>query len=111
MGSRVPKFPVQVWGTLAFVAGTVSKKSQALLMNNRTLDRPKALDGLPPDFLLDVVALIQCMRLSSRKGAHVVLSSAAWQEIRVARLFRPTLAGANMGHPSSARRPVLFIAP
>ncbi len=28
-----------------------------------------------------------------------------------ARLFRPTLAGANMGHPSSARWPVLFIAP
>ena len=53
-----------------------------LLMNNRTLDRPKAVDGLPPDFLLDFVALIQCMRLSSRKGAHVVLSSAAQQEIR-----------------------------
>jgi hypothetical protein len=80
-------------------------------MNNRTLDRPKALDGLSPDFLLDFVALIQCMRLSSRKGAHAVLSSTAWQEIRVARLFRPTLAGANMGHPSSARWPVLFIAP
>jgi hypothetical protein len=28
-------------------------------MNNRTLDRPKSLDGLPPDFLFDFVALIQ----------------------------------------------------
>jgi hypothetical protein len=26
-----------------------------------------------------------------------------------ARLFRPTLAGANMGHPSRARRPVVLI--
>jgi hypothetical protein len=40
------------------------------------------MEGLPPDFLLDFVALIQCMRLSSRKGAHAVLFSAAWQEIR-----------------------------
>jgi hypothetical protein len=58
------------------------------------------MEGLPPDFLLDFVALIHCMRLSSRKGAHAALSSEAWQEIRVARLFRPTYAGANMGHPS-----------
>jgi hypothetical protein len=52
------------------------------------------VDGLPPDFLLDLVALRQFMRLSSRKGANAALSSAAWQEIRVARLFRPTYAGA-----------------
>jgi hypothetical protein len=58
------------------------------------------MDGLPPDFLLNFVALIQTLRLSSRKGARVARSSAAWQEIRVARLFRPTYAGANMGHPS-----------
>ena len=31
----------------------------------------------------NLVALSGCMRLSSRKGAHAVLSSAAWQEIRV----------------------------
>jgi hypothetical protein len=49
------------------------------------------MEGLPPDFLLDFVALIHCMRLSSRKGAHAALSSEAWQEIRVARLFRPTV--------------------
>jgi hypothetical protein len=85
--------------------------STTVLMNGCSVDGPKALDGLSPDFLLDFVALIQCMRLSSRKGAHAVLSRAAWQEIRVARLFRPTLAGANMGHPSSVRWRVLLIPP
>ena len=29
------------------------------------------------------MALIECMRLSLRKGAQVVLFGAAWQEIRV----------------------------
>jgi hypothetical protein len=37
----------------------------------------------PPDFLWDLVASVNFMRLSLRKGAHVLLSSAAWQEIRV----------------------------
>jgi hypothetical protein len=51
--------------TLAFVAGTVPKKSQALLMNNRTLDRPRALDGLRPSFsaprsLVEHGALVEC---------------------------------------------------
>ncbi len=36
-----------------------------------------------PDFLWNLVALANFMRLSLRKGAHVVVSSAAWQEIRV----------------------------
>ena len=36
-----------------------------------------------PDFLLNLVALIHFMRPSLRKVAHVDLSSAAWQEIRV----------------------------
>ena len=39
--------------------------------------------GPPPDFLWDLVAPVSFMRLSSWKGAHAVLSSAAWQEIRV----------------------------
>jgi hypothetical protein len=30
-----------------------------------------------------LVALANIMRLSSKKGAHAVLSGAAWQEIRV----------------------------
>jgi hypothetical protein len=51
--------------TLAFVAGTVPKKSQALLMNNRTLDRPRALDGLRPSFsaprsLVEHGASVEC---------------------------------------------------
>ena len=57
-------------------------------------------EGLPPDLLLDFVALIQCVRPSSRERRTRALSSSAWQEIRVARIFRPTYAGANMGHPS-----------
>jgi hypothetical protein len=36
-----------------------------------------------PDFLSDLVALANFMRLSLMKGAHVALSGAAWQEIRV----------------------------
>src|SRR5271155_1031741 len=39
--------------------------------------------GPPPDFLWNLVASVNFMRLSSWKGAHAVLSSAAWQEIRV----------------------------
>ncbi len=35
------------------------------------------------DFLWNFVASVNFMRLSSWKGAHAVLSSAAWQEIRV----------------------------
>ena len=37
----------------------------------------------PPDFLLRLVALANFMRLSLLKAAHAVVSSAAWQEIRV----------------------------
>jgi hypothetical protein len=40
-----------------------------------------SLHYAPPDFLWNLVAPVNIMRLSSRKGAHVVLSSAAWQEI------------------------------
>jgi hypothetical protein len=36
-----------------------------------------------PDFLLNLVALANFMRLSLLKGAHAALSCAAWQEIRV----------------------------
>jgi hypothetical protein len=36
-----------------------------------------------PDFLWNLVALMHFMHPSLRKGAHVDLSSAAWQEIRV----------------------------
>ena len=36
--------------------------------------------GSPPDFLWNLVASVNFMRLSSRKGARAVLSSALWQE-------------------------------
>jgi hypothetical protein len=43
----------------------------------------RSLHYATPDFLLDLVTLIYFMRPSLRKGAHAVLSGAAWQEIRV----------------------------
>jgi hypothetical protein len=43
----------------------------------------RSLHYATPDFLLVLVALANFMRLSLLKAAHAVLSSAAWQEIRV----------------------------
>ena len=43
----------------------------------------RSLHYATPDFLLILVALSNFMRLSLLKAAHAVLSSAAWQEIRV----------------------------
>jgi hypothetical protein len=43
----------------------------------------RSLHFATPDFLWNLVALVHFMRPSLRKGADVVLSSAAWQEIRV----------------------------
>jgi hypothetical protein len=52
----------------------------------RVRDNPKenrrSLHYATPDFLLSLVALAIVMRLSL-KAAHVTMSSAAWQEIRV----------------------------
>jgi hypothetical protein len=48
----------------------------------------RSLPSATPDFLLISVALANFMRLSLLKAAHVVVSSAAWQEIRVR--FGPT---------------------
>ena len=48
----------------------------------------------PPDFLWNLVALANFMRLSLKKAAYVASSSAAWQEIRVpgwAEVWRPAL--------------------
>src|ERR1700692_3291370 len=49
----------------------------------RTKRNRRSLHYATPDFLWKLVALANIMRLSSRKGAHAALSSAAWQEIRV----------------------------
>jgi hypothetical protein len=43
----------------------------------------RSLRCATPDFLLSLVALANFMRLSLKKAARVVMSSAAWQEIRV----------------------------
>jgi hypothetical protein len=44
---------------------------------------PRSLHCAPPDFLWKLVASASFMRLSLVKGAHVLMSNAAWQEIRV----------------------------
>jgi hypothetical protein len=59
-------------------SGLAQRKARHLLLIRRTAD-PSA----SPDFLLNLVALANFMRLSLLKGAHVALSYAAWQEIRV----------------------------
>jgi hypothetical protein len=60
----------------------------------------RAIVGLPPDFLQTLLALTNSVRLSLMKAAHADVGGAPWQEIRVARRFRPTYAEANVGHPS-----------
>jgi hypothetical protein len=42
----------------------------------------RSLHSATPEFLWKLVALANIMRLSLEKGAHVAVSSAAWQEIR-----------------------------
>jgi hypothetical protein len=53
-----------------------------------------------PGFPIDRLALANAMRLSLVKAAHADVGGAPWQEIRVAHLFRPRYALANLGHPS-----------
>ena len=67
----------------------------------------KSYGGLPLDFLSSSVALVNLMRLSLLKAAHVVVGECCVQEIRVARLSRPRYAPtarrgrlANLGHRS-----------
>ncbi len=97
-------------------------------MNNRTLDRPKALDGLRPSFSAHVrwcehgapvecavARTVHCSFNLPQTSRILVMNNRTLTDQKrwrgFARLFRPTYAGANMGHPSSARWPVLFIAP
>jgi hypothetical protein len=60
----------------------------------------KAVVGLPPSFLSSLLALANFMRLSLMKAAYANMVGYLVQETRVARLFRPMYAEANMGHPS-----------
>jgi hypothetical protein len=43
----------------------------------------RSLHYATADFLWKLVALVNIMRLSLKKGAHAVLSDAAWHDIRV----------------------------
>ena len=92
--------------------------SAALGMNNRTLDRVKALEGLRPSFSAHVRwcehgAHVQCAvartvhcSLNLPQASRLLLMNnrtldrpKAFEGF--ARLFRPTYAGVNMGHTSS----------
>jgi hypothetical protein len=73
-----PGFPVELGG--------VDELHAPFLTERRT--RGSVLccvagNSASPDFLLNLVALTNFMRLSLLKGAHAALSCAAWQEIRV----------------------------
>jgi len=56
--------------------------------------------GSPPDFLWNLVASVNFMHLSSRKGAHAVLSSASRQEIRVREMAKSAGKRANSASPT-----------
>ena len=80
-----------VWG-LAIRPGNspfrLSRISQARTQEGfrvyvRTKRNRRSLRCATPDFPLDLVASVNFMRLSLMKAAHVVVSSAARQEIRV----------------------------
>ncbi len=65
-----------------------ARRSQELipicpLVPNPNLDRSEVQDAPSPDFLWNLVALANFMRLSLVKGARAASSNAAWQEIRV----------------------------
>jgi hypothetical protein len=59
--------------------GTLRSKN----ISTKGLRNRRSLRSATPDFLLSLVALVILMRLSLTKAAHVAMSSAAWQEIRV----------------------------
>ena len=53
------------------------------LVQNPNLDKSEVQVAPAADFLWNLVALSNFMRLSLLKGAQTASSSAAWQEIRV----------------------------
>jgi hypothetical protein len=61
------------------------------------------MDGLPPDFLCSLVAPAHFMRLSLKKAAYAVASSAAYRKSGSPDRLQPTYALANVGHPSRGR--------
>jgi hypothetical protein len=58
-----------------------------------------AMMGLPPDFLLSLVALATFMRLSSKKAARVAVGERHVQEIRVAPSFSAQVRWGEPGAP------------
>jgi hypothetical protein len=58
-----------------------------------------AMVGLPPDFLLSLVALATFMRLSSKKAARVAVGERRGQEIRVRPSFSAQVRSGEPGVP------------
>ena len=76
--SGSPRFPVEFGGFGELHAPFFTERR-----TRGSLECIVAGNPGPPDFLWNLVASVNFMRLSSRKGAHAVLSNASWQEIRV----------------------------
>jgi hypothetical protein len=78
------------WFEIELSAGTVEPQISSAALRSvekhfqEGASTQRSLRCATPDFLLSLVALANFMRLSLKKAAHVVMSSAAWQEIRVA---------------------------
>jgi hypothetical protein len=81
-----PGFPVEFSGFGELHAPFFTERR-----SRRSLQCIVAGNPGPPDFLWNLVASVNFMRLSSRKGAHAVLSSASWQEIRVGKWLKSAL--------------------
>ena len=75
-------------GTCGFAPG-YGKKSIVTGVLSRPFLLQKAIVGLRPDFLLSSMALANSMRLSLKKAAHAVVSSAAYRKSGSPRLFGP----------------------
>jgi hypothetical protein len=68
----------------------------------------RSLHYATPDFLWNLVALVQFMRPSLRKGANAALSSVAWQEIRV-RSGRDDTSGLGTNIPILKRSVIFWV--
>jgi hypothetical protein len=68
-------------------------------------DSVEKVVGATPDFLCSLVTSAHFMRLSLKKAAYAVASSAAYRKSGTPHRFRPRYAGANLGHPSYSFRP------
>ena len=94
------RFALAYLGRKRYFSIAFSSTAQRLLMVLAERTVLKRLMGLPPDFLCSLVASTHFMRLSLKKAAYAVISSAVYRKSGSPRHFRPRYAEANLGHPS-----------